>query len=343
VKITWLDIRASDAKAAILEEALRRRIDGVVSDDVADFDGLPPTVRKVLFPQGRHLPDDLGATEVVIGETEQLGAPCPDVELGRFIEVRDPATLAEACQSAQDSRWTLLLFHDPTETPLETVIAAGARATGSLITIAQDVHEAEFIFSVLEHGSDGVMLAPTTVGDVAALKAASFVEGPELDLVELTVTATTYVGMGESACVDTCTYLREDEGILAGSQAEGMVLCVSDTAPLPFRVNAGAIHSYTLSHYERTSYLSELRSGSKVTAVDMKGRTRLVTVGRVRIESHPLISVDAIAPNGRAVNLIIEDARHVRLLGPGGVVLAGTELRPGDAILGHLRCPISEK
>jgi 3-amino-4-hydroxybenzoic acid synthase len=350
VKITWLDIRASDAKAAILAEALRRRIDGVVSDDVADFAGLPPTMRKVLFPQGRDLPDDLGATEVVIlqhGEPDQLAAACPELEFGRFIEVRDPETLAEACRSAQRSRWTLLLFRDPTTTPLEIVTAAAARATGSLITVARDVREAEIIFGALEHGSDGVMLAPTTVDDAMALKAASFVDRPELDLVELAVTATTHVGMGEHACVDTCTYLREDEGILVGSHAEGMVLCVSDTPPLPFRVNAGAIHSYTLSQHERTSCLSELRSGSRVTAVDMKGRTRRVTVGRVRIESRPLISVDAVAANGQAVNLILQDDCHVRVLGPGGVVLTGTELTPGDRILGYLppaECyPINEK
>lgn len=347
MKITWLDIRTSDAKAAILEEALRHRVDGVVSDDAADFDGLPPTMRKVLLPQGMALPADLGATEVVIvedDEPERLADAYSDVEFGRFIEVKDQATLEEACQSAQNSRWTLLRFIDPTTTPLEIVIAAAARATGSLITVAQDVRAAEVIFGVLEHGSDGVMLAPTTVGDAAALKAASVVEGPELDLVELTITATTHVGMGERACVDTCTYLREDEGILVGSHVEGMALCVSDTPPLPFRVNAGAIHSYTLSHHERTSFLSELRSGSRVTAVDVKGRTRRVTVGRVKIESRPLISVDAMARNGRAVNLILEDDWHVRVLGPGGVVLTSTELTPGDTILGYLPSgPITEK
>ena len=361
MKLTWIDIRASDAKTAILEEALHQRVDAVVSDTVGDFDGLPPTVKKVLLPQGTVLPEDLGAVDVVIvvpdehGQPELLAQAHPGVEFGRFIEITDAATLEEACQSALSSQWSVLDFRDPTKIPLEIVIAAAAQATGSLITLAHDVPEAKIIFGVLEHGSDGVMLAPTAVGEATALKAASILDTPTLDLVELTVTATTHVGMGERACVDTCTYFREDEGILVGSHSKGMVLCCSETHPLPympsrpFRVNAGAIHSYTLAQNERTSYLSELRSGSKVTAVDVKGRTRVVTVGRVKIESRPLISVDAVAPGGQQVNLILQDDWHVRVLGPGGIVLNSTELKAGDTILGflpsadrHVGYPINE-
>jgi 3-amino-4-hydroxybenzoic acid synthase len=104
----------------------------------------------------------------------------------------------------------------------------------------------------------------------------------------------------------------------------------------PFRVNAGAVHSYTLSRDGRTDYLSDLQAGSKVMAVDSSGRARLVTVGRVKIESRPLLSIDAIAPNGRKVNLILQNDWHVRVLGPGGVALNCTELKPGTRILGYL-------
>jgi 3-amino-4-hydroxybenzoic acid synthase len=56
-----------------------------------------------------------------------------------------------------------------------------------------------------------------------------------------------------------------------------------------------------------------------------------------------------VAPNGRTVNLILQDDWHVRVLGPGGTVLNSTELRPGDKVLGylpsedrHVGYPISE-
>jgi 3-amino-4-hydroxybenzoic acid synthase len=348
MKLCWLDIRvAGEAKTAILQEAIHHRVDAIVASDVADLEPLPPTVKKVLFAGGT-LPDDLSGVDIAIvdaavhGEPAMLATQHPNVEFGRFVEVVDAPTLELACQAARTDRWCVLLFRDPTKIPLEIVIAAAARADGSIITVAADVEEAEIIFGVLEHGSDGVMMAPRTIGDTSALRAAAEVRSADLELVELEVTRTTHVGMGERACVDTCTHFREDEGMLVGSHSKGMVLCVSETHPLPymptrpFRVNAGAIHSYTLSMNGRTNYLSELEAGSKVLAVDTKGQTRPVTVGRVKIETRPLLSIDAVAPDGTTVNLILQDDWHVRVLGPGGAVLNSTELRPGDRVLGYL-------
>jgi 3-amino-4-hydroxybenzoic acid synthase len=347
VRLCWLDIRSvGPAKDAIVEEAIHQRIDGIVSGDPADFAGLPPTVRKILLAGGAP-PTELGGADVLIlpagsGDEGQLAAAHPAVELGRFVEIVDPPSLECACESARAQRWSLLSFRDPTKIPLEIVLAAAAGAQGQIVTVARDSQEARIIFGVLEHGSDGVMLAPKAVGDATKLKQAAASSVGEIALTELEVVATAHIGMGERACVDTCTYFRQDEGILVGSHSKGMVLCVSETHPLPymptrpFRVNAGAIHSYTLARDGHTRYLSELRAGSQVLAVDVNGRTRTVTVGRVKIETRPLLSVDAVAPGGQRVNLILQDDWHVRVLGPGGAVLNSTELRPGDRVLGHL-------
>jgi 3-amino-4-hydroxybenzoic acid synthase len=59
-------------------------------------------------------------------------------------------------------------------------------------------------------------------------------------------------------------------------------------------------------------------------------------VGRVKIETRPLLSIDAVSDDGQPVNVIVQDDWHVRILGPGGAVLNSTELQPGDRILGHL-------
>lgn len=349
MRLTWLDIRGVDAeiKPAIVEEAVHQRVSAVVADEPGELVDLPPTVRKVLLPRG-PLPEDLGPADVVIVDPQRHGDPAvlaarhPGVEFGPFVEIVDAPTLEVACEAARTQRWSVLWFRDPTKIPLEIVLAAAASATGSIITVVEDVEEAEIVFGVLEHGSDGVLLQPGKVGDATALVAASAGGSPDLELTELEVVRTEHVGMGERACVDTCTYFGEDEGILVGSHSKGMILCVSETHPLPymptrpFRVNAGAIHSYTVSHQGRTNYLSELKSGSKVLAVDTKGRTRVVTVGRVKIESRPLISIDAVSASGQQVNLILQDDWHVRVLGPGGVVLNSTELKPGDRLLGYL-------
>ncbi|WP_308103390.1 3-dehydroquinate synthase II [Actinocorallia sp. API 0066] len=354
MKLCWLDIRdLGGAKEAIIEEAVHQRVDAIVAADPADLQTLPPTVRKVLFLLGRPLPEKLTPADLVIvdpvahGEPAELAARFPDVEFGRYVEIVDADTLEDACRAARYDRWSLLYFRDPTKIPLEIVLAAAAGATGGIVTQVADVEEAEIVFGVLEHGSDGVMLAPRVVGDATELKAAAVSETADLSLVELEVTGIRRVGMGERVCVDTCTNLRLDEGILVGSHSQGMILCCSETHPLPymptrpFRVNAGALHSYTLSANGRTNYLSELHSGGKVLAVDASGRARVVAVGRAKIETRPLLAIDAVAPSGVPVNLIVQDDWHVRLLGPGGTVLNVTELEPGTKVLGYL--PVEQR
>jgi 3-amino-4-hydroxybenzoic acid synthase len=355
MKLCWLDIRAANGtRVPIVEEAVHQRVHAIVSDDIRHLSALPPTVKKVLVPAGGPLSEDeLAAADIVMvdtsvhGDTATLSARFPEVEFGRMVEIIDADSLEQACESARTERYSLLDFRDPTKIPLEIVIAASAGAAGSIITKAADVEEAGIIFGVLELGSDGVMLAPKAVGDATELMAEAK-EGTEpIGLVELEVVSVAHVGMGERACVDTCTYLKKDEGILVGSFSKGMVLCVSETHPLPymptrpFRVNAGAIMSYTMSLAGRTQYLSELRAGSKLLAVDIKGNTREVIVGRVKIESRPLLSINAVALDGTEVNLIVQDDWHVRILGPGGTVLNSTELAPGDKLLGHL--PVEDR
>ncbi|GAB7052649.1 3-dehydroquinate synthase II family protein [Catenuloplanes indicus] len=344
----WLDVRATgDLTKEICEEALHQGLDAIVSDDPDLLATLPPTVLRVLITDD---PEQTADVIVTTGEPPGTGP-----RWGRYVEVTGPETLAVACASAARDAYTLLRFADPTYIPLEIVLASAAGAAGTIVTVAADPQDAAVQHAVLEHGPHGVLLAPARVGDATRLRAAVRTPTAELPLVPLRVTAVTHAGPGDRACVDTCTMLRPDEGILIGSRSRGLVLCASETHPLPymptrpFRVNAGAIMSYTLVSAERTAYLSELRAGGRVLAVSADGRTRPVTVGRIKIETRPLLSIDAVAPGGEPVNLIVQDDWHVRVLGPGGAVLNSTALRPGDEILGclpdadrHVGYPIDE-
>ena len=348
-KQCWLDVRDSgDRLRAVCEEAVHQGFDAILAGDPADLAALPPTVSRVLAPAGAELPGDFGPADVVLvdpavhGEPARLAARHPGPVFGSRLEVADRDGLAAACASVRRDPLTVLHFRDPTNIPLEIVLAAADGADGTIITAVDGVDDAAVHLSVLERGPDGVLLAPDGPGDATRLAAVVRHRSPDLDLVTLTVTAVAHAGTGERACVDTCSYLRPDEGILVGSRAHGLILCVSETHPLPymptrpFRVNAGAIMSYTLADHEHTRYLSELGAGGTVLAVGADGRTRRVTVGRVKIETRPLLSVDAVAATGEQVNLIVQEDWHVRVLGPGATVLNSTALRPGDEVLGHL-------
>jgi 3-amino-4-hydroxybenzoic acid synthase len=340
-KLCWLDIRgAGETKRALCEEAVHQRFDAIVADDPADLAPLPPTVTRVLAPAGDRLPDDFGVADLVLIDPRIHAEP--EVSFGEWHDVTDPESLERACAAVRRAGITVLTFKDPTNIPMEIVLAAAARSAGTIITTAARIDDAIVHLSVLEHGPDGVMLTAPVPGDATRLAAAVRAPSAKLALDTFTVTGVRHVGTGERACVDTCTYLRPDEGILVGSWAKALMLCVSETHPLPymptrpFRVNAGAIMSYTLADAEHTRYLSELTAGDTVLAVGADGSTRRVTVGRVKIETRPLLAIDATAPGGEPVNLIVQDDWHVRVLGPGATVLNTTELKEGDEILGFL-------
>lgn len=357
----WIDIRAVEKNLvdAVVQAALHQRIDGIVADDAAVLSDLPPTVRRILMidePVADDFPYDK-VDLVVVGDRRHVNSEhighTPD--RGVHVVVSDAPTLQEACEVVREVPWTLLTFTDPTKIPLEIVIAAAENSGGRTITTVTDVEDAEIVKLVLEHGSDGLLLAPRNADDVVKLARIVDHQLEKMELSELVVTKIEHIGMGDRACIDTCSLLEKDEGCLLGSFSTGMFLSCSETHPLPymptrpFRWNAGAVHSYVLGPENRTRYISELQAGFPILAVRSDGSVREVRIGRVKIEKRPLLSITATAPNGKTVNVITQDDWHVRLLGPGGSVNNVTELKAGDKLLGyvptearHVGLPITE-
>ncbi len=103
------------------------------------------------------------------------------------------------------------------------------------------------------------------------------------------------------------------------------------TNPRPFRVNAGAIHSYVLVSDDRTKYLSELGTGDKVMVVDRVGNCRSVVVGRSKVERRPIVLITAKA-NGQSGAILLQYAETVSLVSGDGSVRAVTEIKPGDMV-----------
>jgi 3-amino-4-hydroxybenzoic acid synthase len=328
MKFAWIDLRAvpQPQLESVVDAAIHARIQGVISDDEGLREALPPTVSSV--------------TTAEVTDASQLHGLGPDT--AGWVDVHDEPTLQLACAAAVALPFTVVRFADPTKIPLEIVLAAADRSSGKLVTACADLEEAAIVLDVLERGSDGVLLSPSTADEVFELARLLQADSPPLQLTTLTVDSIEHHGLGDRVCVDTCTHFAEDEGILVGSYSTGFILCCSETHPLPymptrpFRVNAGALHSYVLGPGNRTNYLSELRSGSTTLAVNAEGRTRRVVVGRAKMESRPLLTIAARSADGVVVSLTVQDDWHVRVLGPGGKVRNVTELSSGDELLGYL-------
>lgn len=354
VKFAWIDIRSveKNQREAVVDAAIHAGLAGFVDDRLELLATLPPTVQKVLLaaPDATLPPEAADVADVVLtavrttAELDKLKLVAAEAPArhGAFVDVVDDPSLRLACAAAQELEHTVVKFRDPTKIPLEIVIAAADKSPGRLICEAGDLEEAGIIVDVLEKGSDGLLLAPKDANDIFGLNALLQSSTQDLELSTLTVESIEHNGLGDRVCVDTCTHFEKDEGILVGSYAHGFVLCVSETHPLPymptrpFRVNAGALHSYVMGADNRTNYLSELKAGSTVLGVTADGRTRRIVVGRVKLESRPLLTVRAKSDEGVEVSLTLQDDWHVRVLGPGATVLNCTELKPGDKLLGYI-------
>ena len=232
----------------------------------------------------------------------------------------------------------VLRMLDWTIIPIENLLAR--RGSNIMVQVANS-EQTKLMVEILEKGVDGVVLKTNDVNQIK--KTAEIIQGvsENIALVAATVTAARQLGMGDRACLDTCTQMALGEGMLIGNTASGFFLVHSESidnpyvASRPFRVNAGAVHAYTLTPGGKTKYLADLKAGDEVMVVDFKGRSQTAYLGRNKIEKRPMMLVEAQA-QGQPISLVLQNAETIRLVSPDGKAVSVTTLKPGDKVLGHI-------
>jgi 3-dehydroquinate synthase II len=279
---------------------------------------------------GRFEPMVVRGDEIMVGE-ERVGA---------IVTISGPADQARASALRDKVKFLIVRARDWKVIPLENLIAEFEGSQTKLLAAASTPEEAKLFMETMEKGADGVVIE---IDDPAALRsfAALDLQGPErVGLTAITVTGIYPLTMGDRVCVDTCSLLRVGEGMLVGSQSSCLFLIGSEAADSeyvasrPFRVNAGAVHSYALMANGRTKYLSELKGGEEVLAVDGAGASRRVVVGRAKIERRPLLLVEA-GENGKRYSTILQNAETIRVCTPEGPVSV-SDLEVGQKVLVRL-------
>ena len=221
--------------------------------------------------------------------------------------------------------------------PLENVIASLQNTGTEIFAVAKSIEEVETLFSVLELGVDGVLMSTNSEEEV--VRARNIIKKSSFQIKIAEIKEVQEVGMGERVCIDTVSMLAEGEGMLVGNKSNFLFLIHNEsigssfTSPRPFRVNAGAVHCYTITPDGTTKYLSELESGSQVLIVNTKGEARMVGVGRAKIESRPLRLFRAAINGDEMGTIIVQNAETIRFLNESGQILPVTHAKPGDKIL----------
>jgi len=291
-----------------------------------------------------------GAEAVVVpdgksGEVRELGKiktveGTGDIRAGldvEFVEISGKADEDKAA-AVPENKILVLRMLDWTIIPIENLLA---RRSGGIMVQVENSEQARLMVEILEKGVAGVVLHTTDINEIK--KTAEIVLGisENVAMVTATITATKQLGMGDRACLDTCTQMSVGEGMLVGNTATGFFLVHAETidnpyvAARPFRVNAGAVHAYTLVAGGKTKYLADLKAGDEVLLVNTKGKSQVAYLGRNKIEKRPMILIEADA-EGTPVSLVMQNAETIRLVNSEGGAISITMLKPGDKVLAHI-------
>eukprot|EP00903_Cladosiphon_okamuranus_P018913 g17395.t1 len=330
----WLDAREASEDDLSEWESFQESADAVLLDE--DNGGLGSSTKRRLIVKGDgKLVDGQGAV------------------LGASLAVTDPKSQSIALSLVGSVDWIQVTCSDWTMIPAENLVSA---AGGSPTRIAVELSEPSQVQGAafaLQIGVDALLLRPDTDLWAAAVSARKQRDDPKrlsesssaessrlgddggdgigggesaggkVALSVGRVTRTKEGGIGDRVCVDLIQNLKAGEGMLVGSSAKMLALVHAETFETgfvparPFRVNAGPVHSYALLADGSTKYLSELCAGDKVLVTNWKGESRKVAIGRLKVETRPMIMVEFQGQSGSIGQLFLQQAETVRLICPG--------------------------
>ena len=256
-----------------------------------------------------------------------------------MIDIDTPGAQDIALSMAGKKKGVMVTTSDWTIIPLENLIAKFGGTGTEIYACASDLENSKLFLTTMEKGVDGIVI---DIDDPLKINkfGETFASTGKEELTEVTVTSVKAVEMGDRVCIDTCSMMVPGEGMLIGSYSNCLFLIQSESeengyvASRPFRVNAGAVHSYMEVPGRGTRYLSEIKSGDSVLLCDREGNTRIASVGRCKIEKRPLLMVTA-TDGKRESTVMLQNAETIKMVGPE-VAKSVTKVLPGDKLLAKI-------
>ncbi len=257
------------------------------------------------------------------------------------VQIDDPSDQEEALSLIGLVPWLLVRCSDWTMVPLENLVAA-SRGTSTRIAAAIDEEdELNGAAFALGGGVDAILVPGHLVNDAVTILGGKWDREETQDdgaiIEEARILSIEGAGVGERVCVDLTRRISDGQGMAVGSISGNLCLIhgetiQSDYVPIrPFRVNAGAIHSYALMADGKTKYLSELTSGDEVAILSTSGNKEKATIGRLKVETRPLLLIRFEVP-GSEGQIVVQQAETVRLISPSEGAIPVTQAKEGDKI-----------
>lgn len=263
-----------------------------------------------------------------------------DIKLGKDlieIEISNRDEELKAMELVKKSK-VIAKIKDWKIIPLEDLIASNPE---NVYCYVKNADEAKIALTIMEKGVAGIVLKTTDMNEIKRVAKVIKESSEKLELVKVKITETKALGMADRVCIDTCSNMKEGEGMLIGDSSSAMFLVHSESietpycAPRPFRVNAGAVHAYVKVLDGKTKYLADLGAGDEMLVVDKDGNTWQTNLGRAKVEKRPMMLVKGEC-EGKVVSLVMQNAETIRLTGVDGKAVSIVGLKKGDEVLGYV-------
>ncbi|HUJ77819.1 MAG TPA: 3-dehydroquinate synthase II, partial [Thermoplasmata archaeon] len=280
---------APEERAALVDRGLRRGFGAFAADRP---DALPPG----------------SGTAGFVVEPERIRSPDAGRPPQPIVRIDGPDDLPPAIEAGRRAGGVAVRWTRERIIPLENLLAS-AHGDFPVSVVVDRLADVPAMLGALEHGADRLFVevrSPDEIDRLEGLLDRVAIDRVPWELVPLVRLAP--AGIGDRVIVDTTSLLRPAEGMLVGSAAAFLVHVASEatgsrfTRPRPFRVNAGAAHSYALLADGTTRYLAELGAGDAVLVGEPNGPLRPVRVGRIKIERRPLALLE-VEREGRRYTL----------------------------------------
>ena len=306
MKAIWFQVVPFDKKLVTL--ALESGVDGLVVEN-KDKDKVTALGRTLVLS-----PEEFTSVRLAAKEDEERAVSC--------LRRGDKVVLTQG--------WEII--------PVENILA---QAEGLGVEVAS-LDQARLAAGILERGVDFLLVLGQAAKDLKAIVAEVKLSQGRMDLSPAVITDIETVGLGHRVCVDTMSMLHTGQGMLVGNSSAFTFLVHAETesnpyvAARPFRINAGAVHAYTVMPGDRTTYLEELRAGKEVLVVSASGDTTLATIGRVKVEVRPMLLIKARVGDeatGKEGAIFLQNAETIRLVRSDGSPVSVVSLKKGDEVL----------
>lgn len=264
----------------------------------------------------------------VLGRTEVY-----DIEEFNFINIKRKND-EEAAVELVKSRKKVILAKDSEIIPVENILAQ----VDDVGMEVDSLSGLETALGILEKGVSYVLVDQGCAGELKQMVKKVKQDQGKVELVPGKISEIVPVGLGHRVCVDTISLLQTGQGMLVGNSSAFTFLVNAETesnpyvAARPFRINAGAVHSYACLPQDRTTYLEELAPGDEVLIASSSGEGVSAVVGRIKTEIRPMLLITAEF-EGKKGSVILQNAETIRLVNKEGKPVSVVKLKVGDQVL----------